>query len=77
MEFIFIEKFVLATLIFLSFLSFSLEIYKKYKIIMKGKGNFSFEKPLIRFKRVFDEVDVLLTPTAPNTAFPIDKEIKT
>ena len=55
MEFIFIEKFVLATLIFFSFLSFSLEIYKKYKIIMKGKGNFSFEKPLIRFKRVFDE----------------------
>ena len=30
---------------------------------------------LEEFKRVFEEVDVLLTPTAPNAAFPIDREI--
>lgn len=55
MEFLLIEKFILATLILAAISFFSLELFKKYKIVMKGTGTFSYDRPLIRLKRVFNE----------------------
>jgi len=55
MTFSLIEQLILAVLIIFAISSFSFEIFKRYKIIMKGTGKFSFDQPLIRLKRVFDE----------------------
>ena len=55
MTFNLIEQLILAILISSAMFSFSFELYKRYKIIMKGTGSFSFNKPHIRLKRVFDE----------------------
>ena len=55
MTFSLIEQLILAVLIIFAISSFSFEIFKRYKIIMKGTGKFSFNQPLIRLKRVFDE----------------------
>ena len=55
MEFHLIEKSILVTLMLAAISFFSLELFKKYKIIMKGTGTFSFDRPIVRLKRVFDE----------------------
>ena len=55
MTFNFIEQLILAVLLISAISSFSFELFKRYKIIIKGTGSFSFNKPHIRLKRVFDE----------------------
>ena len=55
MTFNLIEQLIITTLILIAIFSFSIELMKRYKIIMKGTGKFSFTKPHIRLKRVFDE----------------------
>ena len=55
MTFSVIEQLVLATLICIAITSFSVELLKRYKIIMKGTGSFSFSDPHIRIKRVLEE----------------------
>ena len=55
MTFNFIEQLILAVLLISAISSFSFEVLKRYKIIIKGTGSFSFNKPHIRLKRVFDE----------------------
>ena len=49
------EQLILGGLIIFSTLSFLFELIKRYKIIMKGTGSFSFDQPYIRIKRVIDE----------------------
>ncbi len=55
MIFSFIEQLLLASLITFATFSFISELYKRYKIIMKGTGTFSFDNIPIRLKRVFFE----------------------
>ena len=55
MTFNLIEQLILAVLIISAISSFSFELFKRYKIVMKGTGSFSFSQPYIRFKRVFLE----------------------
>jgi len=46
---------ILSILIIASISSFTFELYKRYKIIMKGTGKFHFNKIHLRLKRVFME----------------------
>ena len=55
MTFNIIEQLILTVLIILAISSFSLDLYKKFKIIMKGTGNFPFDNILFRSKKVFFE----------------------
>ena len=54
-HFFLVEKIVLSVLIFLSLVSFSYEIFKRFKIILKGRGQLPTDKILKRFYRVFEE----------------------
>ena len=49
------EKIILGILILMSISSFTFELYKRYKIIMKGTGKFPFDKIFLRLKKVFLE----------------------
>ena len=53
--FLLIEQLILSILIIGSISSFIFEIYKRYKIIMKGTGQFPFDKIHLRLKKVFIE----------------------
>ena len=55
MTFNLIEQIILASLIIGTSTSFFLELYKRYKIIMKGTGTLPFDQLHIRIKRVFLE----------------------
>ena len=55
MTFNLIEQSTLAILIIGTLTSFSLELFKRYKIIMQGTGSFPFDNIHIRLKRVFVE----------------------
>ena len=55
MIFTLLEQIILFVLILFTLVSFTAELYKKYKIINKGTGNFSFDHLSIRLKRVFVE----------------------
>ena len=50
-----IEQLILSVLIILTISSFSLDLFKKFKIIMKGTGNFPTDKIFFRLKKVFIE----------------------
>jgi len=55
MTFNLIEQLLLAVLIISAISSFTFELFKRYKIIMKGTGSFSFDQIHIRLKRVLLE----------------------
>ena len=55
MLFTFIEQIILFVLILISVGSFSYELIKRINIVLKGTGSFSFDKTLIRLKRVLLE----------------------
>ena len=55
MLFTFIEQIILFVLILISLGSFSYELIKRINIVLKGTGSFSFDKTLIRLKRVLIE----------------------
>ena len=50
-----IEQLILSVLIILAISSFSLDLFKKFKIIMKGTGDFPLDNLFYRFKKVFIE----------------------
>ena len=51
----FIEQLILLVLIILALSSFTFDLYKRYKIIMRGTGSFPFDKIHLRLKKVFIE----------------------
>ena len=50
-----IEQLMLSVLIIFAISSFSLDLFKKFKIIMKGTGNFPLDNFFFRMKKVFFE----------------------
>ena len=50
-----IEKLSLSILLFLCIFSFSWEIIKRFKIVLKGEGKFTLNKISLRLIRVFNE----------------------
>ena len=50
-----IEQILLSLLLLMAIASFSFELFKRYQIVMKGTGSFSFDNIPLRLKRVFFE----------------------
>ena len=50
-----IEQLMLSVLIIFAISSFSLDLFKKFKIIMKGTGKFPLDNFFFRMKKVFFE----------------------